>query len=145
MSEVAGRTVPLYLSFDGGVTYKTLICLQQFDESIDIPIDEQETDCGKVTAPGTAGAVVNFQAICETLPSPTQCSLQDCKVAAVAGTKVWVKFYNPSDGGSVDLGEAFYSNYAAYLSNITTTKQTAQAIAFSGTINSTGELTVVAP
>ena len=144
MSAVPGRLVPLLLSFDAGITYKTLICLQQFDEAIDAPIDEQETDCGKVTTPGTIGAIVNFQAICETNPSASQCTLQDCKLAIKAGTLVWVKYQNPADD-YVAEGEAFYSNYGAYLSNVTTTKVTAQAIAFSGTINSTGEIIVEVP
>jgi hypothetical protein len=141
MSEIAGKLVPLKISFDGGATFKTLVCLQQFDESIDIPIDTQETDCGQVSAPGAPGASVNFTAICQPEPGADQASLNDCKKAAVAGTSVVIEIESPAVG-SVAIGAAFYSKYSAYLSNITTVKQTSQAIQFTGTINSTGPLTV---
>jgi len=139
MSEVAGRLVPLKVSFDGGSTFKTLVCLQQFDESIDVPIDTQETDCGQISAPGTPGATVNFQAICETEPSVSQASLNDCKLAAKNGTAVVIQIASPA-AGSLTEGEAFFSQYDAYFSNVTMTKQTSQAIQFSGTLSSTGEL-----
>jgi hypothetical protein len=143
MSEVAGKLVPLKVSFNGGSTFKTLVCLQQFDESIDVPIDTQETDCGQIAVPGTPGATVNFQAICETEPSGTQASLNDCKSAAVNGTKVIIKIASPA-AGSLTEGQAFFSSYEAYFSNVTMTKQTSQAIQFSGTLSSNGPLDIIA-
>lgn len=145
MSEIAGKLVPLQVDFTGaGTTYKTLVCLQQFDESIEVPVDTQETDCGQKSAPGTPGATVNFTAVCETEPSGSQATLQDCKEAAVNGTKCKVKIESPASG-SLSAGDAFYSTYDVYFSNITTQKQTSQAIIFTGTMKSTGTLTVVAP
>jgi hypothetical protein len=141
MSEQAGRLVPLLLSFDGGATYQTLVCLQQFDESLDATIDEQESDCGKISAPGAVGATVNFTAICKTDPEATEVTLQQCKEAIVDGTLIKVKIQNPA-AGSVSLGEAIHSIYDAYLSNVTTTKQTSSAITFTGTLNSTGDIDV---
>jgi hypothetical protein len=140
--EVVGKLVPLYIDFTGaGTTYKTLVCLQQFDESIDVPIDTQESDCGQKSAPGTPGATINFTAICETEPGINQATLHDCKAAAVAGTRVSVKIENPADG-SIGVGEAFRSEYSAYISNVTTQKQTTGVIIFTGTLNSTGPIDV---
>jgi hypothetical protein len=145
MSEIAGRLVPLLVDFTGaGTSFKTLVCLQQFDESIDVPIDVQETDCGQKSAPGTPGATVNFTAVCETEPTSDQATLQDCKEAAVAGTRCMVKIESPAEG-SVSAGDAFYSSYYVYFGNITTQKQTSQTITFTGTMQSTGTLTVIKP
>jgi hypothetical protein len=146
MSEIAGKLVPFKLSFDGGTTKKSGVCLQNFEDSLDIPIDEQETDCGKITSPGAPGATFTATLVVKKNPAVGEFSLQDCREAAANGDSVIVYIESPADAAlSLTAGEVYYSSYTAYFSNVTVTKETTRSLAFNLTLNSTGAITVVAP
>lgn len=142
MATLLGTLVPLEVDFTGvGSTYKTLVCMQNFDAEVSSAIDTQETDCGQINTPGTPGSSVNFTAVCELTPGVSQATYKDCLAAQVANTLVKLRIQNPASG-SVALGAAFYLQYDAYFSNVTLQKQTGAVITFTGTINSTGAIDV---
>jgi hypothetical protein len=142
MAELLGTLVPLEVDFTGvGSTYRTLVCLQNFDLEVSSNIDTQETDCGQINTPGIPGSTVNFTAVCEVTPGGSQATYKDCLAAQVANTKVKVRVQNPTVQGA-SIGTAFFVNYDAYFNNVTLQKQTGAVITFTGTITSTGPIDV---
>lgn len=139
-TELQGKLLPLEVDFTGaGSTYKTLICLQNFDYNLDVPIDVQETDCGQISSPGNPGVNVTLTCVEDLAPGGTQASFKEVHDAALAGTKVKVRVQNPVVG-AVLLGTRIFSNFDAYFSNVTLNKRTTGPVTFSATLQSSGTI-----
>ena len=137
-NNLLGSLVPLEIDFTGaGSTYKTLVCMESFDADFTAKVDQQETDCGVISAVGTPGMTVNFTAVCELEPSAGQASFAECDAALAAKTKVLVRIQNPVSG-SVTLGAKIYRQASAYFSSVKLQKETTKNIIFSGTLVTTG-------
>jgi hypothetical protein len=140
MTELQGRLLALEIDFTGaGTTWDSLVCLQNFDNPLDVPIERVDTDCGSIASPGNPTETVNFSAIKNLEPGVSEESYQACYNAAIAGTKVKVRIQNPAVG-SVTQGSKIYKMFDAYFSNVTLEKDTNSPISFSGTIESTGTI-----
>lgn len=144
MAQITGSTQNIDIDFTGaGTTYKTLVCLRSASVNTTANITEEDTNCGRISAPGIAGMSFDFDAICETAPSGSQASYKDCLTAIAAGTKVKVRFQNPVVTGS-SAGAAYYHEVEAYFADLTLNQETSAAVNFSGTLTSTGTLDITA-
>ena len=143
MSEVLGKVVLLEVDVANGTSYKTLICMQDFELEVATAIDTQESDCGQFNVPGTPGATISFNAVCDTSPSVSQLSYEDVLSAVNAATVCSFRVQSPTLTGST-AGAVFYHGFSGYFSRVRLIKQTAGAIRFSGEIVSSGAIDLTA-
>jgi hypothetical protein len=139
-TEMQGKLLPLEIDFAGAATnYDVVVCMQNFDMALDVPLDVQDTDCGQIASPGTGGINISVTAIDDLAPGASQGSYKKCFDAALDGDKVSVRVRNPVVG-SVALGTAIYATFSAYISNVTLQKNTTGPVTFTMTIQSTGAI-----
>jgi hypothetical protein len=103
----------------------------------------EQTNCGVLTSPSEPQMNLDFDAICETAPTIAQVSYEDLLSAMVNKTIVAVRVQNPVVSGS-SAGAAYYHAFSGYITDLTLNQSTTEFINFSGTIQSTGALDVVA-
>lgn len=127
----------------GGVAYKSLVCLRTSSVNTTMDATTEQTNCGVLTSPSEPQMSLDFDAICETSPSGSQISYEDLLTAMVAKTLVKVRVQNPTVTGS-SAGAAYYHEFSGYITDLTLNQSTTEFINFSGTIQSTGALDVIA-
>lgn len=103
----------------------------------------EQTNCGVLTSPSEPQMTVDFDAICETAPSVAQVSYEDLLSAMVNKTLVAVRVQNPTVTGA-SVGTVYYHSFSGYITDLTMNQSTTEFINFSGTIQSTGVLDVIA-
>jgi hypothetical protein len=141
-NNLLGSQVPLEIDFTGaGTTYKTLVCLESFECDLSTKVDQQETDCGVISAVGTPVMTINFDCVMELEPITGQASFAECDAALIAKTKVAVRVQNPVSG-AVALGAKLYRQASAYFTNVKVSKSTDKTINFSGQLVSTGTIDI---
>lgn len=142
-TEILGKVVLLEVDTANGTSYKTLVCMQDFELGVSSSLDTQETDCGQFNVPGTPGATISFNAVCNAAPGGSELSYEDVLAAAVNTTKCSFRVQNPTQG-SLAAGAAFYHAFSGYFNNVRLIKQSAGVIRFSGDITSTGVIDITA-
>jgi hypothetical protein len=127
----------------GGSSYKTLVCLRTSSVNSTVTVNEDETNCGKLTSVGDPGFSFSFDAVCEVAPTITQVSYKDLLTATVNKTKITVRFQNPTVTGA-SIGTVYYHQCEAYITDLTLNQDAAGGayVNFSGTIQSTGTLDI---
>lgn len=145
MGQIQGSVQNIEIDFAPTSTYKTLVCLRTSSVNTTITVNEDETNCGKLTSVGEPGFSFSFDAVCETAPGGTQATYKDCLSAVVNKTKVLVRFQNPTVTGA-SIGTVYYHQCEAYITDLTLNQDAAGGayINFSGTITSTGTLDITA-
>ncbi len=84
---------------------KTLVCLRTSSVNSTVTVNEDETNCGKLTSVGDPGFSFSFDAVCEVAPTISQVSYKDLLTATVNKTKITVRFQNPTvTGASIGTG-----------------------------------------
>lgn len=144
MGQIQGSLQNIEIDFTGvGSSYKSLVCLRTSSVNTTTNVNEEETNCGKLTSVGSPGFSFDFDAVCEVAPGVSQASYKDCLSALVASTKVMVRFQNPTVTGS-SIGSAYFHECSAYFTDLTLNQDAAGGayINFSGTIQSTGTLDI---
>ena len=143
MGQIQGSVQNIEIDFAPTSTYKTLVCLRTSSVNTTITVNEDETNCGKLTSVGEPGFSFSFDAVCETAPGATQATYKDCLYAVVNKTKVLVRFQNPTVTGA-SIGTVYYHQCEAYITDLTLNQDAAGGayINFSGTITSTGTLDI---
>lgn len=143
MGQIQGSVQNIEIDFAPTSSYKTLVCLRTSSVNTTITVNEDETNCGKLTSVGEPGFSFSFDAVCETAPGATQATYKDCLSAVVNKTKVLVRFQNPTVTGA-SIGTVYYHQCEAYITDLTLNQDAAGGayINFSGTITSTGTLDI---
>lgn len=143
MGQIQGSIQNIEIDFAPTSTYKTLVCLRTSSVNTTTTVNEDETNCGKLSSVGIPGFSFDFDAVCETAPTATQATYKDCLTAIVNSTKIKVRFQNPTVTGS-SIGTVYFHECEAYISDLTLNQDAAGGayISFSGTIVSTGALDV---
>lgn len=143
MAQVLGSLQNVEIDVAGGTSYKNLVCLRTSSVNTTMDATTEQTNCGVLTSPSNPQMSVDFDAICETSPSVSQVSYEDLLGAMVAKTLVAVRVQNPVVTGSSE-GAAYYHSFSGYITDLTLNQSTTEFINFSGTIQSTGALDVIA-
>jgi len=140
---ILGSVQNIEIDFAPTSTYKTLVCLRTSSVNTTVTVNEDETNCGKLTSVGEPGFSFSFDAVCEVSPSGTQATYEDCLSAIVNKTQVLVRFQNPTVTGA-SIGTLYYHQCAAYFTDLTLNQDAAGGayINFSGTLTSTGTLDI---
>lgn len=144
MAQFAGNLQDLEISFDGGSTFKTLVCTRTVSVSVSSESSKEVTNCGPITTIGDAEFTFDFDAICEVSPTVSQCTYGDLLSAKVNKTLIVVKYASPVVSGS-STGAAYYHEADAYVTELTLNGGAQENfVNFSGTIESTGDVDITA-
>jgi hypothetical protein len=143
MAQVLGSLQNIEIDVAGGTSYKNLVCLRTSSVNTTMDATTEQTNCGVLTSPSEPQMNLDFDAICETSPTIAQVSYEDLLAAMVNKTIVAVRVQNPVVTGS-SAGAAYYHAFSGYITDLTLNQSTTEFINFSGTIQSTGSLDVVA-
>lgn len=141
--QVLGSLQNIEIDVTGGSSYKNLVCLRTSSVNTTMDATTEQTNCGVLTSPSEPQMSLDFDAICETSPSVSQVSYEDLLSAMVNKTLVAVRVQNPVVSGS-SAGAAYYHAFSGYITDLTLNQSTTEFINFTGTIQSTGALDVVA-
>ena len=143
MAQVLGSLQNIEIDVTGGTSYKNLVCLRTSSVNTTMDATTEQTNCGVLTSPSEPQMSLDFDAICETSPSVSQVSYEDLLSAMVNKTLVAVRVQNPVVSGS-SAGAAYYHAFSGYITDLTMNQSTTEFVNFTGTIQSTGALDVIA-
>lgn len=143
MGQILGSLQNVEIDVAGGSSYKNLVCLRTSSVNTTMDATTEQTNCGVLTSPSEPQMTVDFDAICETAPTVSQVSYEDLLSAMVNKTQVTVRVQNPTVTGA-SVGTVYYHQFSGYITDLTMNQSTTEFINFSGTIQSTGTLDVIA-
>jgi hypothetical protein len=143
MGQILGSIQNIEIDVAGGSSYKNLVCLRTSSVNTTMDATTEQTNCGVLTSPSEPQMTVDFDAICETAPTVAQVSYEDILAAMVNKTLVTVRVQNPTVTGA-SVGTVYYHQFSGYVTDLTLNQSTTEFINFSGTIQSTGTLDVIA-
>ena len=143
MGQILGSIQNIEIDVAGGSSYKNLVCLRTSSVNTTMDATTEQTNCGVLTSPSEPQMTVDFDAICETAPTIAQVSYEDILAAMVNKTVVTVRVQNPTVTGA-SVGTVYYHQFSGYVTDLTLNQSTTEFINFSGTIQSTGTLDVIA-
>ncbi len=83
MGQIQGSVQNIEIDTAGGSSYKTLVCLRTSSVNSTVTVNEDETNCGKLTSVGDPGFSFSFDAVCEVAPTISQVSYKDLLTATV--------------------------------------------------------------
>ena len=145
MVQVLGALQAIEIDVTGGTSYDDLVCLSTSSINSTVDSSTSQTNCGVLTAVGFPQMTLNFDAICKTDPTAgSEISYESLLGAFANKTLVSVRVQNPVVTGS-SAGAAYYHQFQGYITSLTWNQSTTEFISFSGTIQSTGDIDVVAP
>lgn len=143
MPQILGSLQNIEIDVAGGTSYKNLVCLRTGSVNTTMDATVEQTNCGVLTSPSEPQMTVDFDAICEAAPTVAQVSYEDILAAMVNKTLVTVRVQNPTVTGA-SVGTVYYHQFSGYVTDLTLNQSTTEFINFSGTIQSTGTLDVIA-
>lgn len=143
MGQILGSLQNVEIDVAGGSSYKNLVCMRTSSVNTTMDATTEQTNCGVLTSPSEPQMTVDFDAICETAPTVAQVSYEDLLGAMVNKTQVAVRVQNPTVTGA-SVGTVYYHQFMGYITDLTLNQSTTEFVNFSGTIQSTGTLDVIA-
>lgn len=143
MGQILGSLQNVEIDVAGGTSYKNLVCMRTSSVNTTMDATTEQTNCGVLTSPSEPQMTVDFDAICETAPTVAQVSYEDLLSAMVNKTIVAVRVQNPTVSGA-SVGTVYYHQFSGYITDLTMNQSTTEFINFSGTIQSSGTLDVIA-
>lgn len=136
MTTIQGELAPLFLSADGGVTWKTLACLETYNVPLATTVNETETNCGVAVGLGAIKFTPSGSAVCEASPLTNQVTYHDMVNWQVNKTSLMFKSEYPGSGGTYGVNVALSGSCLVTATDVTL--QTGQVIKFTFTLTGTG-------
>lgn len=133
MATFQSTSYPPEFSSDNGTTWKTLICVQDWEWSGDNTVNKEDTFCGQVVGLGTPGVTGSANAVCESTVGATQVTFEDALGWFTAGTKVKFRTQDAS-------GANWHMVCDAYITSLQQTFAVGSVVKFSLGWESTGTL-----
>jgi len=140
MEQILGQNQQVEINLtNSGITgdYDTLVCLRNSSVNSELPVTQEETNCGTLTAVGNVGVTVDFDAVCEVAPTAgAQISYEELWTALNAKTKIGIRIQSPT----TVPGSAYYHQFAGYVTSLSLSQEAGAYISFSGTLTSDGPI-----
>lgn len=89
---------PIQISFDGGTTWKTLVCLTNYSAPLAMPTNETDTFCGKLVGTGNAALDFSGEAVNDVAPNVNQVSFEDLAAYVISGDVLKARVAVPGTG-----------------------------------------------
>lgn len=142
MAQIISSNQPVEIDVAGGVSFKSLVCLQSSTVDGSADVTTEQTDCGVLTSVASPVYTVSADALCETAPTVSQVSYKDLLTAFNNKTLVNVRVQNPVVTGS-SLGTAYYHQFFARITSLSLGKASSAAyISFSVQLQSDGAIDI---
>ena len=109
-------------------------------------VTSEQTNCGVLTAVGEPSMALNFDAICETVVTAGANGTVSYKAlldAVTNKTLIRVRLSSPVQTGS-SMGLFYHHEFSGYITSLTMNQASGEFINFSGTVQSTGLLDIIA-
>lgn len=136
MTTIQGELAPLLLSADGGVTFKTLVCLETYNVPLATQVNEVDTNCGVAIGLGPVKFTPSGSAVCEAAPVAGQVTYHDMVNWQVTKQSLVFKSEYPGTGGQYGTNIALSGN--CFVTATDVTLQTGQVIKFTFTLSGQG-------
>lgn len=95
---------PLELSFDGGTTWKVLVCPTNLNRNLAATLTETDTiTCGTLQGAGSPKFDFSGEAVTDIDPGATQCSQEELEGALLTSTPILGRMRYPSTGSISSL------------------------------------------
>ncbi len=134
--QVMSTENPLELSFDGGTTWKVLICPTNFTRNLAATLTETDTiTCGTLQGVGTPKFDFSGEAVTDIDPGTTQCSQEDLDNAVIAGTLLQARLRWPSTGS---ISSLLYLKGNVYVESVGQKNTANDLVKFDFSIKGTG-------
>lgn len=134
--------MPLELSFDNGVVYKTLICLIDLQAALSTAVEEEDTYCGPKVGQGPLKFNPSGNIVIETNPTATEASFDELLEKMAAAETVLFRWQNPLSGST---GRGFYLGGEALITELTPQGTAQGLMKCSFTMIGTGTLITTKP
>ena len=132
-----GTDIPLKISTDAGVTYKTVVCATTSKVSMSRDTKETDTKCGILSAAGSLKWTVNVDGVVNTTPTGTETSYEDLLSIMSANTATLVKIESP-----VAAGTDFFISGSVVMSNLDLDLPSGDFVSFSCTLSGSGTVDI---
>lgn len=109
---VQSSNVPLQISFDNGVTWKDLVCMQNYAIESTTQTTTEDTFCARYIGIGVIATQITGAAVCDVAPSNTQVSIFALKAAQAAAQLINIRANYPTAGSA---GGAISNNGQGYI------------------------------
>lgn len=117
--DIQARGVPIEFSTDNGVTWKTLICLKNYNVPISRSTNESETFCGKSVGLGALSFNPQGNAVVSTDPATDEVTYNDCLNWVNNETVLLFRTAYPTQSGSLgSIGDEFYVKGNCYMISV---------------------------
>lgn len=136
MNSIQGELAPIMVSSDGGITWKTIVCLETANIPLATTVNEVETNCGVGVGLGAIKFNPAGSAVCEATPTSAQVTYKDMVQWQVNKTLIMFKVEYPGSGGT--YGQNLALSGTCYVTATDVTTQTGQLIKFTFTLTGTG-------
>lgn len=97
---ISAETMPPQFSSDSGVTWKTLVCIEDWSLDLSTPTTENDTFCGKITGLGVPGGTGSANAVFSTTPAAGEASGEDVLGWFISKTNLQFRALTPSPAGT---------------------------------------------
>lgn len=139
MAGLQSTNYPLELSFNGGSTWQTLVCLTQYNIPLSKAANVTETFCGQEVGLGSGTFNPTGTAVCETAPNSNQVTYKRLLTAWDAEELILFRVQAP---GSGSVGNYFYLSGNCYVTDLDLQFQTAQTVQFTFTLTGSGNVDI---
>lgn len=138
MQTLQSSNLPLWLSSDG-VTYKQLVCIENYTLKLDTINNKTQTFCGIALGVGITEFSIDASAVCELAKTATQVTNDDVASWQINNTILWFKMQFPSPGSSAT--NIFFSGQV-YVTGSTFVAAVNEVVKFTVAFTGTGTLDI---
>lgn len=143
MTELQSSNLPIQLSFDGGATFKDLVCTTNYSSDLSLGTTETETlTCGTLIGVGAPKFDFTGEAVTDLEPLASQVSLVDMETQLLAGTKIIARIASPSSGSA---GALYFKQGYVYVTKAALKASPNDLIKFDFELKGVGIPDIVAP
>lgn len=137
---IQSTAVPFEISYDGGLTWKVLVCLSGWTAALDTTSTTVDTQCGRFYGLGPIGGSPTVNAVCSLYPASNEVTYKDMVAAQKAQTLLDFRVQYPGAGS---VGYGFYLHGQIQVLNTTLTDETNNPIKFAVTFGIQGTVAIV--
>jgi hypothetical protein len=141
-STIQAKTMPLEVSFDNHVTYKTVVCIIDLQVALTTDVEEDNTYCGPKVGQGPIKFNPSGNLVIETNPTSTEASFDELLEKMNSATAIGFRLQNPLSGST---GRGFYLKGDALITELTPQGTANGLMKTSFAMIGTGTLTTTAP
>ena len=138
MATLQSTAIPLELSDDNN-TWRTLVCLTQYNMPLSKAVNSTETFCGIEVGLGSTTFNPTGTAVCKTDPDTDEWTFKELLTRFAAETSIYFRCTSPAAGS---VGGPFYLSGSCKVTALDLQFQTGQTVQFTWTLTGEGALDI---